>query len=206
MDLADDVAYSVHDVEDGIAAGRIDLTRVDRAAVTQRLREWYLADAEEAAVDAAFDRLAAVGTWPTSAYDGSRASLGVLKNLTSDLIGRFCAGVQEATFAAADGPYVRFDGAVVVPAETGLEIAVLKAIAAHYVMLAPERRSTIDREQEILHELHSALLATPEAMERQFRDDWDAAASDADRHRVVIDQLASLTDPAAVSWHSRLCS
>ncbi|MFD0788744.1 deoxyguanosinetriphosphate triphosphohydrolase, partial [Micromonospora azadirachtae] len=33
---------------------------------------------------------------------------------------------------------------------------------------------------------------------------WRAAPDDDARLRVVIDQVASLTDPAAVAWHARL--
>ena len=37
-----------------------------------------------------------------------------------------------------------------------------------------------------------------------FAEDWESAPDDAARLRVVIDQVASLTDASAVTWHDRL--
>ena len=39
-----------------------------------------------------------------------------------------------------------------------------------------------------------------------FVDDWETAADDAARRRVVIDQVASLTDASAVTRHAALLS
>ncbi|MFC7492610.1 MULTISPECIES: deoxyguanosinetriphosphate triphosphohydrolase [unclassified Nocardioides] len=206
MDLADDVAYSVHDVEDGIVAGRIDLTGLDGAAVWETVRDWYLPDATDDALDATLADLRRVGSWPATPYDGSRRSLAALKNLTSDLIGRFCGTVQHATFAAGDGPFVRYRADLVVPEATRLEIAVLKGIAAHYVMRTDDRVALMERQRQLLGELATVLADRgPDALDRPFADDWHAAADDAGRMRVVIDQVASLTDASAVAWHSRLC-
>ena len=94
MDLADDVAYSVHDVEDGVVAGRIDLVDLDRPALWATVRDWYLPDVDDATLDQVLAGLDTVGGWPTTPYDRSRRSLAALKNLTSDLIGRFCGAVQ----------------------------------------------------------------------------------------------------------------
>jgi dGTPase len=205
MDLADDVAYSVHDVEDGVVAGRVDLTSLDRPAVWEAVRAWYLPEAEDDAMEAALAALAEVRGWPEAPYDGSRRSLAALKNLTSDLIGRFCGSVQEATFAAAEGPFVRYRADLVVPEQTLVEMAVLKGIAAHYVMQAEDRVALMTRQRDLVSELLEALLVrAPAALERAFADDWEAAADDAARLRVVVDQVASLTDASAVTWHDRL--
>jgi len=205
MDLADDVAYSVHDIEDGVVAGRIDLTDLDRSAVWRTVRDWYVPAAADHDLDEVLAGLQTQESWPTTPYDGSRRSLGALKNLTSDLIGRFCGSVQTATFAASDGPFVRHRADLVVPDTTGLEIAVLKGIAAHYVMRTGDRVALMERQRELLTELVRALLERgPDALETPFADDWKAAGDDAGRHRVVIDQVASLTDASAVTWHARL--
>ena len=205
MDLADDVAYSVHDVEDGVVGGRVDLTALDEAAVWQTVRDWYLPAATDDELGATLERLRGVGSWPTAPYDGSRRSLAALKNLTSDLIGRFCGAVQHATFAAGEGPFVRYAADLVVPEQTRLEIAVLKGVAAHYVMRADDRVALMERQRLLLAEL-VALLAHrgPDALERPFADDWHAAADDPARLRVVIDQVASLTDQSAVALHETL--
>ena len=104
MDLADDVAYSVHDIEDGIVAGRIDLTRLDLDAVWQTVREWYVPSASDGVLDEVLSDLRSQVGWPVAPYDGGRRGQAALKDLTSDLIGRFCGAVQAATFASSLGP------------------------------------------------------------------------------------------------------
>jgi len=207
MDLADDVAYSVHDVEDGVVAERVDLTHLDRPALWDAVRAWYLPEADDDALDSALTALTQVRGWPDVPYDGSRRSLAALKNLTSDLIGRFCGSAQEATFAAADGPFARYRADLVVPEQTVCEMAVLKGIAAHYVMQADDRVALMTRQRELVSELVEALVAhAPVALDQMFAEDWKQATDDAARLRVVVDQVASLTDASAVAWHRRLVS
>ncbi|WP_107768361.1 deoxyguanosinetriphosphate triphosphohydrolase [Nocardioides terrigena] len=205
MDLADDVAYSVHDVEDGIVAGRLDLTRLDLDALWETVRAWYLPDSSDDELSEALASMRRQESWPTAAYAGTRRDLAAIKNLTSDLIGRFCGSVQAATFAAADGPLVRHRAELVVPHATLVEIGILKGIAAHYVMQATDRLSLMERQRLLLAELFAALWERgADALDRPFSDDWAAADDDAARRRVVVDQVASLTDASAVSRHATL--
>ena len=207
MDLADDVAYSVHDVEDGIVADRLSLTTLEAAAIGAAVRSGYRADLADDDVAETLAGLATVGSWPTRPYDGTRRGLAALKNLTSDLIGRFCGAVQQATFEAAGAgtPFTRYNAELVVPEQTLREMAVLKGIAAHYVMQSDDRIALMRRQRELLAELVTVLLERgPEALDRPFVEDWTVAGDDAGRLRVVIDQVASLTDPTAVAWHERL--
>jgi dGTPase len=212
MDFADDVAYSVHDLEDGVVGGRIDLSLLDRPeerlATWRTVQEWYLPDATDDALEEACARLRAVGSWPSASYDGSRRALSSLKNLTSDLIGIFCGSVHRATQAAhGEESLVRHRGDLVVPLGTQQEIAVLKGIAAHYVMRTEDRLALMERQRTLLHELFEAIWKQgSEALDPAFREDFAGATDDPQRIRVVIDQLASLTDASAVARHADLVS
>jgi dGTPase len=147
----------------------------------------------------------AMGSWPVTPYDGSRRSLAALKNMTSDLIGRFCGSVQAAMVESySTDAFVRYNADLVVPRTTSDEIAVLKGVAAHYVMLSDERREVMAVQREIIEELVEALSARPEHLDAAFTADHAAAPDDAARLRVIIDQIASLTDSSALTWHRRL--
>jgi len=82
---------------------------------------------------------------------------------------------------------------------------VLKGIAAHYVMRTPERARIMELQRELLAELFEALVASDgTALDATFRSDHATADDDAARTRVVVDQIASLTDGSAEAWHARL--
>lgn len=207
MDLADDIAYSVHDFEDAVVGGYIDVgklaSRVGHDELVSTMLVWVGDAFGRDELLAAFDRLDDLETWLTS-FDGSRADQAKLKNLTSKLIGRFSKAAVAATRDAHEGPLARFGGRVVVPADVRAEIAVLKGTTASFI-LAERRQPVYASQRRILQELCDALLRVgPDALDRAYADDWRAARDDAARARVVVDQVASLTDRAAFSWHERL--
>lgn len=209
MDLSDDIGYSVHDFEDAIVSGYLDVpalgARVDHDALVDAMFEWIGGEISHDELIAAFDRLDHLDAWLDS-WDGSRRDLARLKNLTSSLIGRFAHEAVHATRAAhPDAPLARFGGQVVVPRETQAEIAVLKGIVAANVMSTNARQPIYARQRALLVELADALWAAgPAALDRAFADDFAAAPDDTARKRVIVDQVASLTDQSAMSWHERL--
>ncbi len=210
MDLADDISYSVHDVEDAIVGGRLrpdvlaSPAEVDR--VLEHIRDWYDPDLSDSDLVGAARRLRDLPTWVRD-YDGSRRTLAGLKDLTSQLIGRFCRGAAEATRERfGDGPLVRYDADLIVPPEIEAEIVVLKGLSATYVMAPRELEPVYQRQRTMLSDLVEVFHERPEeTLEESFRLDWREAADDDARLRVIIDQVASLTDLSAISLHARLC-
>ncbi|MEV7125774.1 deoxyguanosinetriphosphate triphosphohydrolase [Streptomyces sp. NPDC093260] len=210
MDWADDVAYSVHDVEDGLHAGHIDPNCLhaepERQAVFEVAVGRYVpADTDPAELAEALDRLLAQEWWPHG-YDGTAVAQARLKDATSQLIGRFCLAAEGATRQAfGSGRLTRYGAELVVPRSTRLECAVLKAVADRYVMQRAEQERLRADQRIVVAELAEALTArAPEALEPQFRALFAEAADDRARKRVVVDQIASLTDASARSLHARL--
>ena len=210
MDWADDVAYSVHDVEDGIQAGLIDLAALSdpevRGRLTELAAETYAPGTDPEVLAAALDRLRATPFWPRG-YTGSLRDLAALKDMTSQLIGRFTAAAEAATRAAHPQQLLtRHRGALAVPDEIRHEVAVLKGIALLFVMQRAGSRSSYARQRRMIAELVAALhTSAPDTLEPHLLTFWEQAEDDAARLRVVVDQVASLTDHSVVSWHQRLC-
>jgi dGTPase len=209
MDWADDVAYSVHDFEDGLHAGYFTLAQLrdvheSRAVIEVAAASYANAPADDLA--AALGRLQARPWWPAS-YDGSHRALAHLKNLTSQLIGHFCQAAEQATREAwGGGALMRYAADLVVPLETRLECAMLKAVADRYVMRREGVTLLQARQRELVAELVEALLARgPEVLDPVFRPSYEEASDDAGRLRVVVDHVASLTDTSAIELHRKLC-
>jgi dGTPase len=210
MDWSDDVAYSVHDVEDGLHAGHVDPNCLhaepERQAVfAVAIGRYVPEDTDPAELAEALDRLQDQEWWPHG-YDGSAVAQARLKDATSQLIGRFCLAAEAATRTRyGTGRLTRYTAELVVPHETRLECAVLKAVADRYVMQRAEQERLRADQRIVVAELAEALtVRAPDGLDPQFRALFDLASDDRARKRVIVDQISSLTDASARSLHAGL--
>jgi dGTPase len=207
MDWSDDIAYSVHDLEDSLVSGQIKLDQLstDLPKLFIVAQQMYLSDITESEMQSALNSLQKLSCWPRY-YDGTHRSLARLKDLASQLVGRFAQAAEVATQEKyGDGDLTRYNANLVVPRAQRVEVALLKSMAGHYVINATDSQIRYAEQQKILTQLVEAILASaPDTLESFFLQDWQRAQTDQARLRVVIDQVASLTDPGALTLHNRL--
>lgn len=208
MDWADDVAYCVHDLEDAIFAGAFDPASLANADVVDDVvaaaSEMYATDVEVADLGRAAARIAALPFWP-SRFDQSGRSLAGLKNMTSRFIRRFCTFAQQSTAQRyGSGPLRRYQADLIIPDDARAEVALLKAITFVHVMRGNDRR--YDWERGVIQDVVEGLLAEKRRLQPPYQFAWDATDDPDRRLRIVIDQVASLTDLSIVRWRDELVS
>ncbi|MGK3952837.1 deoxyguanosinetriphosphate triphosphohydrolase [Microbacterium sp. I2] len=208
MDLSDDIAYSVHDFEDAVVNGYLDPARLadpaEHQALLSAIQSWVGFDFARDELEDALYRLMRMPEW-IDAFDGTRASLARLKNLTSDLIGRFARAATTATREAyATTVLTRYRGHLVVPRVVEAEMAVLKGIIGAVVVSIEGRKDLYKEQRRVLKRLASALWDRPDALDPLHAQDLSLADTDRKRRRVIVDQVASLTDQLAIAWHGAL--
>ena len=199
MDFSDDIAYSVHDVEDGIVSGRVSLRVlwdfVELAALAEKGAAAFGGDADSL-VDAA-DRLRSLPAIAAAAeFDYTLSAWTGLKALTSQLVGRYVGAVTRATREENEGVTLgRQHGRLVVPPDVEAEVRLLKTVAVLYVMDQPSHQARQDRQRDRIYRVHEYLRAgAPGSLDTMFQAWFNAAETDLERERVIVDQIASMTE------------
>ena len=207
MDWSDDVAYSVHDLEDALVTGQIDIAhlRRDLPQLHATAIADYLSDMTEFEAVEAIDSLMNLSCWPKD-FDRSHRHLARLKDLTSQLIGRFAlAAEQETREHFGDGDLTRYAANLLVPRAQRVEVALLKSMEGYYIIRAEKSQERYAKQQQVISDLVEAVReSAPETLESFFLQEWNRASTEEEKMRVVIDQVSSLTDVGAYALHEQL--
>ena len=199
MDFSDDIAYSVHDVEDGIVSGRIDLKvlwdLVELAALADKGAAAFGGSPAELIEGAASLRELPVVA-AAADFDFSLRSYAALKAMTSELVGRYVGSIIESTKKTHAGIDVgRMHGDLIIPETAASEVKLLKTLAVLYVMDDPGHLARQNRQRDRIFRVFDYLvLGAPGSLDLMYRQWFIEANSESEQIRVVVDQIASMTE------------
>jgi len=234
MDWSDDVAYSVHDLEDGLRARLIPLHYLrspdgagKRREIASLARDAYDPPFSLSDLEVIFDDLlnSEYFAWCVGPYVHDDEQRGHHKMMTSALIDKFVRGLQRA---APHGPLAWDDDVERTPI-CEAEIALLKAMHWHYVVSSRELQTMQYRERRVITDLANAMfvdgdLLLPPEHRDSYRDalvedlkwfggsesDWKDMVRLGETKfgpgiaRIVADYVSGMTDRFADRLHARI--
>lgn len=190
MDWADDVAYSVHDVEDGMWAELITLPRLRDeqtfAAVTRAVP-----DVDEGLARNIFGELE-----PILGMSGSRQQKAAQKTWSSFAIYEMVHAAKAARCEDHGRRGPRYQWRLEVEERARLKGRVLMALAEELVFRHPRVAGVQPHADSIVGGLFEALVARPELIPSDCRGE--------DQWRAVCDYISGMTDDEAERVHASL--
>ena len=201
MDIADDIAYSVHDIEDAIYGQHFSPLALDSEPefkeVIKLAATEYATEIDEDNLNKALNSLIKQSWWVKS-FTATQVDMAALKNMTSHLIGKFTEEIEQATKAGNKAEnFTRYNANLIVPLDTKAQIAVLKAVVNLFVMQRKGAAENYAKEQDLILNIVEGLQNNPQKLDPQFKHQFENAGSSKEAKRAVIDQVASLTDSSA---------
>ncbi len=219
MDWADDIAYSVLDLEDFYQAGRIPLDRLvedpdeqgeffQKVFASWNMRGEHQGESQEAYRDAFLTLVD--GAFPYDRiYSGTAEQRRQVRTTTSFLIGRYIGAIRLQVPSAATEPFAVIDPLL------KREVAMLKELTWQYVIRHPSLATQQFGQRRVITSLFDTYfeacgdkadwhLLPPRWQEVAEHDCVDGKGRDTDRARLVCDFIAGLTEPQAVELYQRL--
>jgi len=193
--LADEIAYNAHDIDDGVRSGLITLAQLQQVPLVDDFRRQILAE---------FPGLGERSQGRRLLYETIR------RMLSAQVYDVMAASSQAIELAApADVAAVRQLPALIQFSQAmAARSQVLKTFLLHQLYRHPQVMHTTRLAQQVVHELFAIYQAQPTEMAEGFAARSQALAGTADapatRARVVADYIAGMTDRFATREHERL--
>jgi dGTPase len=191
MEIADDIAYGIHDLEDAIAMGIVSKTLWQEKVATQlsEIKDFCLGDQLTELTNNLF----------STQHFKRKDAIGALVNA---LITSINIDIIDDSFVE---PLLAYNANLTPSMFTVLEI--LKSFVLNYVIKSPDLQILEYRGQQIVMELFEAFNAGPlRFLPEQIKEVYKQQTDSSHQKRVIADYISSLTDNHALRLHASLFS
>ncbi|TBR41202.1 deoxyguanosinetriphosphate triphosphohydrolase family protein [Marinomonas agarivorans] len=188
MDLADDIAYGVHDLEDAIVLGMVN-------------KEMWLQHLEPALLASGSDTLSAnIATIRENIFSGASH---LRKDAVGFLVSHFITSCNVKKQDVFSHPLLSYQ--VHLPDSEAKALQALKNFEMQHIIQTPEVQMLVYKGQQMLLEMFEALLSDPlRLLPTELAHEWQAAEQTGNGRRIICDYMASMTDDYASRLYNKL--